>query len=79
MMLKIDTYKGREACYDDGSGGFACFIPKCPKCGRFVRAGSILMNLDGVVNLEKPNALCKKCGKVIMPLDGYWSKEELGI
>ena len=55
--MDYDTYNGRLACYDDKQGGNACFIPVCPKCHRFVKAGTVLMNLDGVVDLNKPNAV----------------------
>ena len=75
----MENYNGRLACYDDKQGGCACFVPVCPKCGKFVKAGIVLMNIDGVVDLKKPNATCKRCGEVTMPFDGYYSNEDLGI
>jgi len=76
VIMDFDTYEGRLACYKDGQGGLACFIPKCPKCGRFVKAGDVWVSFDGEANLERPNAVCKKCGEVTMPFDGYWGDED---
>lgn len=51
---------------DDGDGGLVC-IPVCPKCGRYVKADNICYVNDD----EKPNATCKKCGRVRMPDEGF--------
>lgn len=75
--MDYSNYKGRLACYDTLDSGMACFIPRCLKCGRFVKAGAALMNIDGIVDFEKPNAVCEKHGDVAMPFDGYWGEEDL--
>ena len=64
----------RRVCYgtEDSPAGVAVFIPVCPNCGRFVKADkSIMVNEDrGVVS--KTNADCKKCGRVLMPFEGFF-------
>jgi len=53
----------------------ACFIRVCPKCGRFVKADDgILINSLTEEILDLSNATCKKCGRVNMPLEGYFSE-----
>ncbi len=54
-------YGGNE----NGEEGW-CFVPVCPKCGRFVKADSECY----VHHDEIPNATCKKCGRVRMPDEG---------
>lgn len=51
---------------EDGDGGYI-FIPVCPKCGRFVKSDDSCY----VHDTEKPNATCKKCGRIRMPDEGY--------
>lgn len=52
---------------DDGDGG-AWFIPRCPKCGRIVKADK-----ECFVNDEtQPNATCSKDGRIRMPFEGYF-------
>lgn len=75
--MNYDEYEGKYAVYPSPDGSFACFIPRCPNCGRFVKAGEILMNREGEIKEKEPNATCKKCGQVSMPFEGYFSKEEL--
>ena len=55
----------RRVAYDSWQ-----FIPVCPQCGRFVKADDhILINGLGEYS-DKPNATCKKCGRVEMPCEG---------
>jgi hypothetical protein len=52
------------------SGG-ATFIRVCPHCGRFVKAYKKI-TLNGLGELsDKPNARCKKHGKVKMLFQGF--------
>jgi len=66
----------RLAAYDDGQGGYACFVPRCPLCSKFVKAGTVYMSIDGVADLKRPNAVCKRHGDVTMPFDGYYGTED---
>lgn len=61
------TYENtRRVKYGSGQ-----FVPVCPNCGRYVKADETMME-NGLeeLNLE-PNATCKKCGRVLMPFEGY--------
>lgn len=61
-----DYEKARRITYGDGQ-----FIPVCPTCGRYVKADETMKcNFDGELKLE-PNATCSKCGRVLMPFEGY--------
>jgi NAD-dependent SIR2 family protein deacetylase len=52
-------------------GGGAMFERRCPTCGRLVKADEMVSyNFDGAL-IEKPNATCKKCGRVSMPFMGH--------
>lgn len=68
-----DDYEGdRWICYgnsDDECGG-ATFVPKCPSCGRYVKADSEV-TLDGHGQPVGPNATCKRDGRVEMIFIGY--------
>jgi hypothetical protein len=49
----------------------ATFIPVCDICGRFVKAdATIATNMEGAW-IKGPNAECHKCGRVVMPFEGY--------
>lgn len=69
-----NEYEGvRRVVYGDGSHEFdgATFVPVCPKCGRFVKADRAI-TVDGHHgHFDRPNATCSKCGRVIMPSEGY--------
>lgn len=56
-------------------GGW-CFIPVCPKCGRFVKADETVMINEDHGPFPGWNATCKKCGRVEMPCEGYIGDEE---
>ena len=51
--------------------GGATFIPVCTKCGQFVKADEIIFVNEetGVKNM--PNATCNKCGRIMMPFEGF--------
>ena len=63
----------RRVIYPDDTGiGTAVFIPVCPKCGRFVKANKII-RVNEITGLkDEPNAVCRKCGKVKMPFEGFF-------
>ena len=44
------------------------FIPRCPNCGRIVKADDV--TLINELGEYKENATCKKCGRVKMPCEG---------
>ena len=48
--------------------GEAWFLPRCPKCGRIVKADKECYVDDGT----KSNATCSKCGRIRMPFEGYF-------
>lgn len=62
------------------SYGGAVFLPKCPKCGRYVRADSSIMireTIDGEhIDESEPNATCAVHGRIAMPFEGWFSDEE---
>lgn len=49
------------------------FYRVCPICGRFVKADDATQIPEYL--RDKPNATCKKCGRVQMPFAGWWSDE----
>jgi hypothetical protein len=63
------TYENmRRIFYGNG----LTFIPVCPQCGRFVKSDDFIRTKgeegehDGA-----PNATCAKCGRVVMPCEGF--------
>ena len=46
------------------------FYRVCPKCGRFVKADDATQIPEYLQ--DKPNATCKRCGRVQMPFAGWW-------
>jgi len=61
----------RRISYDCGDNGVAQFIPKCDKCGRFVKADETIK--VGYAGLKKqPNATCNKCGRIEMIFEGFF-------
>jgi len=60
------AYEGlRRVVYGDG----ATFVPVCPTCGRFVKADATCWFKND--QLAKPNATCKRCGRVEMLFEGW--------
>lgn len=52
--------------------GGATFVRVCPKCNRYVKADDVIL-VNGLDEVSKEaNATCKKCGRVLMPLEGYY-------
>lgn len=64
-------FEGERRVVFDGAGdGDMYFVPRCPKCWRFVKARATLTTKGG--QPHGPNADCKKCGPVEMPFEGYY-------
>ena len=62
----------RRISYDAGDDGVMVFVPVCPLCGRFVKADdSVTVNGLGDY-VSKPNAVCKHCGRIEMPFEGFF-------
>ena len=59
--------------YDSVEGYYPSFYRVCPKCGRFVKSDDSTQIPQYLQ--DKPNATCKKCGRVQMPFCG-WVDEE---
>lgn len=53
--------------YEDG----ATFVPRCTKCGRFVKADETIMSNDSVGLKDQPNATCQLCGRTNMIFEGF--------
>ena len=52
--------------------GGAYFARVCPNCNRFVKADDTV-DVNGLEDIiHKPNATCKKCGRVEMPFTGWY-------
>lgn len=52
--------------YENG----AVFVPKCVKCGRFVKPDETVYSNDSGLR-KAPNATCKKCGRIEMIFEGF--------
>jgi hypothetical protein len=62
----------RRELYKTDEWGDLLFIPVCPKCGRFVKADKAV-TVNGLGEyVSKPNATCKKDGRVEMPFEGFF-------
>ena len=72
----IHDYEGPLRCWDFEDIGMACFIPRCPKCQRFVRA-----HTPPEANVEKlvrhAGGLCPKHGMVALEFVGWFSRDEM--
>ena len=61
----------RMIAYDFGGEiGAASFVPRCTKCGRYVKPGLVRAGVGGIVH--EPNAICKHCGPVEMEFIGFF-------
>ena len=68
-MIDANYENFRRIVYGDEG---ATFVPVCSQCGRFVKADAkIEINGLGDIN-KKPNATCKKHGRVEMIFEGYY-------
>lgn len=48
--------------YHFGNDGDVCVYRRCPECGRYLKAGEILVNLNG--DAKAQGFICKKHGEV---------------
>ena len=61
----------RRIVYHCDDTGDAQFVPVCPSCGRYVKADEAIK--CGLIEVSRvPNATCAKCGRVIMPFEGWF-------
>lgn len=68
MMDAID--ESRRVMFGD-----AFFIPRCEKCGRYVRADeAVWINALGYLKSDC-NATCSKCGRTHMIFEGFFHEE----
>ena len=63
----------RQITYGNDKSEFsgATFVPKCKKCGRFVRARALIC-FDWRGQPKEPNAKCSRCGPTAMLWLGYY-------
>lgn len=55
----------KRVTYNLGEGnGNACFLPVCPKCGRYVKMDHEIYWNEHNGLTDKPNASCFKCGRI---------------
>ncbi len=59
----------RRVVYGDDR---ATFVAVCPKCGRFVKPDPTVLISEASGPARKPNATCKRHGRVEMPFEGYY-------
>ena len=56
--------------------GVAVFNRRCPKCGRWLAFKNVLECTTGGDSQTTALASCKRCGKVELEFEGWFSKEE---
>jgi hypothetical protein len=67
MRWPTFDYEGvRRVSYDG-----ACFVPVCPRCGRFVRVDEWIALHEEAPVVRAPNATCSLHGRVNMPFEGF--------
>ena len=76
-MRKDGEYSEKTAVvvYSSFDGSCPAFYRICPKCGRFVKADDKTQIPEYLG--AKPNATCKKCGRVQMYFCGWFDEEVL--
>jgi hypothetical protein len=71
LLLKKYKMTGIEKICDDvkawvrysgGSEGDICVYRRCPECGKYLKAGKVLTNMEGEAKLK--GYTCKKHGEV---------------
>lgn len=64
----------RRVCYGDSDSpeGKAQFVPVCPNCGRYVKADKSITLNGFSERVDKPNARCRKCGRIEMLFEGFF-------
>ena len=60
----------RRVQYESG----ATFVPKCEKCGRFVKPDKSVWTGDAGLK-DQPNATCSRCGRIKMIFEGFLIKK----
>lgn len=73
-VLTDFSYEGlRRVCFEVSDGSTAMFVPVCPcdGCGLFVKADEFSRFGENGWD-EKPNATCKKHGRVKMLFEGFY-------
>lgn len=60
--------------YEAVDGAYPVFFRVCPKCGRFVKADNATQIPEYLGS--KPNATCKRCGRVQMDFAWWYTPEE---
>ena len=59
----------RTICYgEDDEMGIAVYVPKCSRCGRYVKADARVRPLRE----KDDNATCSKCGRTRMWFQGFF-------
>jgi hypothetical protein len=53
-------------------GGVPVFVRVCPNCSRFVKADESIKLFTMHPHIREPNASCKRCGRVEMPMEGFF-------
>lgn len=66
-MTGHDYPNTRRVVYGDER---ATFVPVCPHCGRYVKPDELIYVNDTGLS-PKPNATCRKCGRVQMVFEGF--------
>ncbi len=51
--------------------GGATFVPVCERCGRFVKADPVIVEIGDRLS-DMPNADCSKCGRTHMLFEGFY-------
>ncbi len=72
MRLTMEFDENPRATYDSRGEGDVVFVRICPKCSRFVKADPTVTMAGSVMQPEGTNATCSQCGRVAMPLEGYF-------
>ncbi len=52
--------------------GGAVFIPKCEKCGKYVKPDKSIKIISTGLK-DEPNATCSKCGRTKMLFEGFFA------
>jgi len=66
MNYPLTTYE------EHPEGGIPTFARVCPHCGRFVKADHSIKLFTMHPFVREPNATCSKCGRVEMPMEGFF-------
>jgi len=71
-VLSDFSYEGlRRVCFEVEDGSVAMFVPVHDGCGLFVKADDVSRFGENGWD-EKPNATCKKHGRVAMLFEGFY-------